>query len=151
MPNEIAEVRKLCRSGVGSGSVTSGVNFDPFEASFSNYYLLQTGRTGGMATWDFFSQYQETLGRIFGSELDFTWNTNTKKLTIIRKISNPEDILIVCWNTRPEDMILRDPYSGPWVRDYSLARCKVMLGEARSKFTSGFAGPGGKINEQNQN
>ena len=34
------------------------------------------------------------------------------------------------------------PISGQWIKDYSLANCKIMLGQAREKFAS-IAGPQG--------
>ena len=37
---------------------------------------------------------------------------------------------------RPEDELIKDPYLKSWMRDYTLAYCKKMLGEARSKFSS---------------
>jgi hypothetical protein len=43
---------------------------------------------------------------------------------------------------RPEEFLLDDPYGGPWLQDYALAQCKLMLGQARSKFSQ-VAGPGG--------
>jgi len=33
-------------------------------------------------------------------------------------------------------------YSGQWIKDYALANCKMMLGQARSKFGQ-IAGPQG--------
>lgn len=144
LPDEVIEVERLFRRGVGRSS-TAGSNFDPFEASFSNIYLLQSGRVGGLATWDFFAQYQETVGRVFGSELNFIWEPSRKQLKLIRRPTGEEDVLIKVWMKRPEDVVLSDEYSGPWVRDYSLAMCKKMLGEARSKFQSGLPGPGGSV------
>ena len=41
-------------------------------------------------------------------------------------------------------MLLQDTYAKQWLKDYALANCKLMLGEARSKFAS-IAGPGGSI------
>ena len=38
--------------------------------------------------------------------------------------------------------MFKDIYSKPWIRDYTLAVNKVMLGEARSKFST-IAGPQG--------
>ena len=35
---------------------------------------------------------------------------------------------------RTDETLLTDPYAKPWLRDYALAQCKMMLGEARSKF-----------------
>lgn len=144
LPDEVQEVRKLYRRGVGANS-TGGTNFDPFEAAFSNIYLLQAGRTGGLATWDFFAQYQETIGRVFGSEINFTWDYSTRTLTLIRKITTEEDVLVHVYNQKPEISLLNDVYTKPWLRDYSLAVCKQTLGEARGKFTSGLPGPGGNV------
>ena len=144
MPEEVQEVERLYRRGVGANS-TGGTNFDPFEAAFSNIYLLQSGRTGGLATWDFFAQYQETIGRVFGSEINFIWEPSTHKLKIIRRPTAEEDVLVKVWMKKPEDIIITDDYTGPWVRDFSLAKCKMMLGEARSKFPGGLPGPGGSV------
>ena len=35
---------------------------------------------------------------------------------------------------KPVDTLITQRYSRPWIRDYALAQCKMMLGEARSKF-----------------
>ena len=79
LPDEVMEVRRLYRRGVGSSS-GSGSNFDPFDVAFNNMYLLNAGQIGGLATFDAFSQYKETIGRIFGSEYNLLWNRNTKVL-----------------------------------------------------------------------
>lgn len=144
LPSEVQEVVKLYRRGVGAGS-SGGTNFDPFEAAFSNIYLLQAGRTGGLATWDLFSQYQETIGRIFGAEINFTWDHSSRKLTIIRKVRAEENVLIKVFNTKPEHAIINDFYTGPWIRDFALAQAKMMLGEARSKYVSGLPGAQGAV------
>ena len=144
LPDEVQEVEKLYRRGVGANS-TGGTNFDPFEAAFSNSYLLQAGRTGGLATWDFFAQYQETIGRVFGSEINFIWRPSTHELELIRRPTAEEDVMAKVWMIKPEELILADAYTGPWIREYSLARCKQMLGEARGKFPGGLPGPGGSV------
>jgi len=144
LPDEVLNVRRLYRRGVGSNTA-GGTNFDPFEAAFSNIYLLQAGRSGGLTTWDMFAQYQETLGRVFGSEINFTFNAATKKLKIIRKVLSAEDVLIRAYILKPEHVLLEDPYAKPWIRDYSLAKLKIMIGEARSKYASGIVGPNGNV------
>lgn len=144
LPEEVLNIHRLYRRGVGSNS-TGGTNFDPFEAAFSNAYLLQSGRTGGVATWDFFSQYQETIGRVFAAEINFTFNSATKKLKIIRKVKSEEDVMIRAFIIQPEHVLLIDPYAKPWIREYALAELKIMIGEARSKFTSGLPGPNGNV------
>ncbi len=144
LPEEVQEVEKLYRRGVGANS-TGGTNFDPFEAAFSNIYLLQAGRTGGLATWDFFAQYQETIGRVFGSEINFIWRPSTHELELIRRPTTEEDVMAKVWMIKPEELILSDAYTGPWIRDYALAKSKQMLGEARGKFPGGLPGPGGSV------
>ena len=144
LPEEVQEVEKLYRRGVGANS-TGGTNFDPFEAAFSNIYLLQAGRTGGLATWDFFAQYQETIGRVFGSEINFIWRPSTHELELIRRPTTEEDVMAKVWMIKPEELILSDAYTGPWIRDYALSKCKQMLGEARGKFPGGLPGPGGSV------
>lgn len=144
LPDEIQEVEKLYRRGVGANS-TGGTNFDPFEAAFSNIYLLQAGRTGGLATWDFFAQYQETIGRVFGSEINFIWNAATHTLKIIRRPTAEEDVMCKVWMKKPENIIIDDVYTKPWVRDFALAKSKEMLGEARDKFPGGLPGPAGSV------
>jgi len=144
LPEEVVEVEKLYRRGVGANS-TGGTNFDPFEAAFSNIYLLQAGRTGGLATWDFFAQYQETIGRVFGSEINFIWKPSSHELELVRRPTAEEDVMAKTWMKKPEGFLLTDIYTGPWIREYALAKSKAMLGEARSKFPGGLPGPGGAV------
>ena len=144
LPEEVVEVEKLFRRGVGANS-TGGTNFDPFEAAFSNIYLLQAGRTGGLATWDFFAQYQETIGRVFGSEINFIWKPSSHELELIRRPTAEEDVMCKVWMKKPEGFLLTDVYTGPWIREFALAKSKAMLGEARSKFPGGLPGPGGSV------
>jgi hypothetical protein len=144
LPNEVMEVRRLYRRGVGTNS-GSGSNFDPFDVAFNNMYLLNAGQIGGLATFDAFSQYKETIGRIFGSEYNFLWNRNTKVLKILRNVAVDEEVAVGVYNFIPEHMLLNDVYAGKWLADYTLASAKQMLGEARSKYASGLPGAGGAI------
>ena len=66
LPDEVQEVRRLYRRGIGTNS-GGGTNFDPFDVAFNNMYMLQAGQIGGLAVFDAFAQYKETIGRIFGS------------------------------------------------------------------------------------
>lgn len=144
LPSEVMEVRRLYRRGIGTGT-GSGVNFDPFDVAFNNMYLLQAGQVGGIALFDAFSQYKELVGRVFGSELDFQWNGRTKTLRIWRRLTQEEEVAVVIYNYIPEAQLLQDVYAADWLAAYALAQCKLMLGEARSKFSSGLPGAGGGI------
>lgn len=144
LPDEVQEVRRLYRRGIGTNS-GGGTNFDPFDVAFNNMYMLQAGQIGGLAVFDAFAQYKETIGRIFGSEYNFIWNRNTKQLKILRNIRHEEDIAVGVYNFIPEMILLKDVYASNWLGSYALAQSKYMLGEARSKYASGLPGAGGAI------
>ncbi len=144
LPEEVQEVRRLYRRGVGAYT-NGGVNFDPVDAAFYNIYLLQPNRSGGLATWDFYNQFLETTERVFATQLNFTWDVNNHKLTIIRRPTADEDVVVRVYARKSEDDLINDPYTGPWLREYATAKAKMMLGEARDKFPSGFPGPNGNV------
>ena len=144
LPDEVMEVRRIYRRGIGTNS-GGGTNFDPFDVAFNNMYMLQAGQIGGLAVFDAFAQYKETIGRVFGSEYNFLWNKNTKQLKILRNIRHEEDIAVGVYNFVPESILLKDVYAANWLGSYALAMCKLMLGEARSKYTSGLPGAGGTV------
>jgi len=127
-----------------SGTLNSGGQGDiePFETAYLNNYLLYSGRAGGMAIYDALSQHRETLGKMFGENYTFTWNTVTKKLLLHRKVKADDTVYIHAYKQRSDEELLQDPYSAPWLKDYALAHGKLILAEARGKFNT-IAGPQG--------
>lgn len=144
LPEEVQEVRRLYRRGVGAYT-NGGINFDPVDAAFYNIYLLQPNRTGGLATWDFYNQFLETTERVFASQYNFTWNVGTHTLTLIRRPTADEEVVVRVYSLKSEDELIMDPYTGPWLRSYATAVSKYTLGEARDKFPGGFPGPNGAV------
>lgn len=144
LPAEVQEVRRLYRRGVGPYT-NGGINFDPMAGMAYDALLLQPGQSGGLATWDLFNGYLETVERVFASQYNFVWDVDTHILRIIRRPTADEDVLVRVYSRRSEDTIITDPYMRPWLRSYSLAMCMMYLGQARSKFPGGFPGPNGNI------
>lgn len=144
LPNEVVEVRKLFRRSIGSrtGGGDGGTLFEPFNMAYTNTYLLSSSKMGGLATYDLFSQHQELVGRMFGSFIEFKWNTQTKNLTLLQRPRAEEELLLYVYNYRGDEQLLDDYLAVQWLKDYALAACKFMLGEARSKFAT-IAGPQG--------
>jgi hypothetical protein len=145
LPQEVIEVRQLFRRSVGARGAGSseGSLFEPFHQSHINTHLLTANNTiGGLATFELFHQRQELMGRMFGGFIEFKWNPTTKKLTILQRPRAEENILIYAYNYRPDSQIIADYLAVQWIKDYTLATCKYMLGEARSKFST-IAGPQG--------
>ena len=144
LPNEVIEVRKIFRRSIGSrtGGGDGGTLFEPFNLAYTNTYLLASTNLGGLATYNAFAQYQELVGRMFGSFIEFKWNNTTKELTLLQRPRAEEELLLYAYNFRPDSELLKDYLASQWIKDYTLAVCKYMLGEARSKFAT-IAGPQG--------
>ena len=144
LPNEVMEVRQIFRRSIGSrsGGGDGGTNFEPFNLAYTNTYLMSSSNMGGLATYDMFSQYQELVGRMFGSFIEFKWNNTSKQLTLLQRPRTEETLMLYAYNYRPDSELLKDYLASQWIKDYTLASCKYMLGEARSKFAT-IAGPRG--------
>jgi hypothetical protein len=144
LPKEIQQVRQIFRRSVGSrsGNGTGGTVFEPFNMAYTNTYLLSSTNMGGLLTYELFSQYQELVGKMFGSFINFTWQPQSRKLMIQQRPRGDEEVMLWVYNTKPDFAIIEDTYAGQWIKDYSLANCKMMLGQAREKFAQ-IAGPQG--------
>lgn len=142
LPQEVQSVRSCYKRNIGANSGTSS-QYEPFEAGFVNFYMIQSGRVGGLATYAFYSMFLKEAAKMFGGFLNYTFNPVTKQLTIMRRPrADKETILLWTMNTKPDLTLLTDIYSTGWIKEYTLALCMRSLGEARSKFSS-LPGPGG--------
>jgi len=138
LPKEIINVQSVFRRTLGSrtGGGT-GTNFEPFNLAYTNTYLLNSTMMGGIATYFMFASYQEMIGKMFGAYIEFQWIPSSRTIRILqRPFSEGEVIGMRTQNFRPDYLIIEDIYAKQWIRDYTLANCKMMLGEARSKFAS---------------
>jgi hypothetical protein len=156
LPKEIMNVRAVFRRGIGSVTGTTASQFEPFASGYLNTYMLTAGRVGGLTNYELFVDYQKLAMKMFGGFMNYTFNKATKKLTIVRKMpygyggatgfdnsQNPfESVLLWIDNVKPDSMILADASSMPWIQEYAYAFCKMILGEARSKYSQ-IAGPQG--------
>jgi hypothetical protein len=144
LPKEIQQVRQIFRRSVGSrtGGGSGGTVFEPFNLAYTNTYLLSSTNMGGLLTYELFAQYQELVGKMFGSFINFTWSSSSRKLVIHQRPRTEESVMLMVYNTRPDFSLIGDTYSGQWIKDYALANCKMMLGQAREKFAQ-IAGPQG--------
>ena len=135
LPAEITEVKRIHHRSFGHG-ISAGVDMDPFELAYANSYFFMNNHIGGISTYELFSQYRETLNRVAATDIQFIWNPNTHKLKLLRKMRADEVVLLHVYLERPDDQLLTDPYLKSWMRDYSTAYCKRMIGEARSKYAT---------------
>ena len=144
---EVMQVRQIFRRSIGSrsGGGDGGTLFEPFNLAYSNTYLLSSSNMGGLATYMMFSQYQNLVGKMFGSFINFDWNSVTKKLRITQRPRGEENVLLWMYNYKPDFILFQDTWAGIWIRDFATAQAKVILGEAREKFAT-IASPQGGTN-----
>ena len=148
LPQEVITVRQIFRRTFGDSTGPFASNFDPFSQASINVYLMNFNVAGGLATYDFYAGYVELAARMFGGYMNYTWNPVTKKLQLIRDPKGTgENVLLWCYNLKPEVNLLQDFQISQWIRDYMVANCKYIIGEAREKFGT-IAGPqgGGTLN-----
>lgn len=145
LPIETECVVKIWRRSMGDLG-NSGSQFDPFSQGMLNLYILNGARTGGLLSFELWSQYSFQVNRMFGGEIDFTFNSVTKKLSLIRRtLGNGESVLLQVYIKKPECQLLTDYKSLTFIKEYVLALSKITLGEAREKYGS-IPGPAGSTN-----
>ena len=148
LPQEVIQVRQVFRRTFGDSTGPFATNFDPFTQASMNVYLMNFNVAGGLATYDFYTQYVELAARMFGGYMNYTWNPVTKKIQLVRDPKGSgENVLLWTYNLKPEINLLSDFQISQWIRDYMVANCKYIIGEAREKFGT-IAGPqgGGPLN-----
>ena len=143
LPEEVIQVRQIYRRTFGDSTGPFASNFDPFSQASLNVYLMNFNVAGGLATYDFYSQYVKLAGRMFGAYMNYTFNPVTKKLQLIRDPKGTgENVLMWTYNLKPEVNLLSDYQIRQWIRNYMYANCKMIIGDAREKFAS-ITGPTG--------
>jgi hypothetical protein len=143
LPQEVQSVRQIFRRTFGDATGPFASNFDPFAQASLNVYLMNFNVAGGLATYDFYSQYVELAARMFGGYINYTFNPVTKKLQIVRDPRGTgEAVLLWTYQLKPEIQLLSDMQISQWIRDFMTGACKMIIGEAREKFAA-IAGPQG--------
>ena len=145
LPEETETVLKIWRRSLGDLG-NGGSQFDPFSQGYLNVYILNAGRSGGLLSYELFSDFQFQVDRMFGGQIDFNFNSVTKKLTLVRRPEGSgEHLLLQIYVKKPECQLLSDYKSLTFLKDYVLALSKITLGEAREKFGT-IPGPSGGTN-----
>jgi len=143
LPDEIQSVRQIFRRTIGNMQGPHSSSFDPFSSATLNIYLLNYNYAGGLASYDFYTQYVEQAARMFGGYVNYTFNPATKQLQIVRDPRGEGEVMLLwTYNLRPEIQLLKDVMTVQWIKDYMIGNCKLMIGEAREKFAT-IAGPQG--------
>lgn len=143
LPQEVTFVRQVFRRTMTTANGPHSTAFDPFSSATLNVYLLNFNYSGGLATYELYSQYQELAARMFGGYMNFTFNPATRKLTLVRNPKGSGEVILL-WtnNLKPEVQLLTEYQTAQWIKDFTYSTAKLMEGEAREKFQN-IAGPQG--------
>lgn len=148
LPAEVQVVKSVLRTGYGQFGTE-----EPFSLAFVNqmYYMNSPsgmgapgGTAGFLSTYDMSAQYSELSARLFGRDVDFTWNAQTKRIQMARRPMIGEQVALEVMLIKPEDVIIDDFAAKGWIRSYAMSQAKMILGQGRGKFAT-FAGPQGGI------
>ena len=90
------------------------------------------------------SQYVEQLEMLFATRLTFHWDEPTRQLDLYNSFVYQERVLMDTTIERTEQEIIKDRWSKNWIRQWTLAEAKEMLGQARSKYGA-LPGAGGGL------
>jgi len=143
LPAEITHVRQVFRRTMGSTNGPFSTSFDPFSSATLNVYLLNFTYSGGLATYELYTQYVEMAARMFGAYMNYTYEPVTRKLRLIRNPKGDgEVVLLWTYNNKPETTLIQDPQTSQWIKEYTYSSAKQIMGEAREKFAS-ISGPQG--------
>lgn len=147
-------VKRIRRGGLGgfgstgttSGGIgTGGGSFESFGAATA-HLLLRGGLSGSggadLATFDFIKQKQETLEKLFATEINFNFRVEDHTLMIFQPPVNNEMVLLELSVLKTMTELLCDHWAYDWLQKYTLAVSKTILGEKYSLFAT-IAGPQG--------
>lgn len=123
------------------GGVGGGVGrFESFGAATANILLRggagMYGATVDLARYDFLMQYQETLDRLFARHIHFRYRVDNHTLVITQTPRVKETVGLKIWVMKSYEELLNDHQAYNWLQKYTLAKCKIQLGEKYRLFGS---------------
>jgi hypothetical protein len=135
----IIKIHRINHLGISSLSAETGL----YAQAFFNQ--LYQGSNVDVLSIHLMNQLSEVYEKIFAGNLSFTWDEASRQLTILRRILQDEErVLLEVAMERPEQELLYDRWAKQWLQGWAQSECWEMLGEIRSKYGS-LPGPGGGI------
>lgn len=145
LPKEVDSVKQIYRSRTG---IIFGESFEPFSAAFLQQILVGANNQigfGGFATYDFMMQYQKMVGKIFGERIQFFFRRDDSSIMIMQLPRSTEKVALEVSFLKSIDQLLDDGLAYKWLRDYTMAGCKQILGEKYSKMQNYPGAQGGIV------
>lgn len=135
----VIKIHRINHLGISSLSAETGL----YAQAFFNQ--LYQGSNVDVLAIHLMNSLSENYEKIFAGNLSFTWDEASRQLTILRRILQDEErVLLEVSTERTEQELLYDRWVKQWLQGWAQSECWEMLGEIRSKYGS-LPGPNGGI------
>lgn len=146
LSNKIQGMNKIV-DVIGVYRLTSSFLSSAHGAGVYGQIILQNLYNMGtfdLLSYHIMSEYTKTLEMLFAGRLTFTWNEQKRELFIHHRFAMTERLVCIeATVERTEQDLLTDRYARPWLRRYALATSRIMLAEARGKYSTLPSASGG--------
>ena len=133
LPEWVRGVREVYRQRAG----LSTNMLEPFSYAFIQNMMGQTASANGdLVMYEVVAQYQELVARMFGGFIPYTYDRMRKQIYINSYPRTVESIGLEVSATRSIDDLLNHSTSFRWLRSYTEAVLRGILGEKYSRFGS---------------
>jgi hypothetical protein len=135
----VIKVHRVNMLGLNSFSSDTGL----YAQAFFNQ--LFQGEMIDLTSIHLFQQLSEQFDRIFAGDLVFTWDEVSRQLTILRRLVNQEErVVLEVVVERTEQELLVDRWAKQWLQGWAESELIETLGMIRSKYGT-LPGPNGGI------
>lgn len=140
--DKIVNVIKINRiNALGLSSIATEASI--YAQAF--YNQIYNGGNVDLVSVHLMSQLSESFERIFAGNLMYTWDEASRQLTVLRKIVNEEErVVLEVAMERTEQELLLDRWAKQWLQGWAESELLEMLGLIRTKYGT-LPGPNGGI------
>ena len=129
----VLRIHRINQLGISSMSAETGL----YAQAFFNQ--LYQGSNVDVLSIHLMSQLSESYQRIFAGDIMFTWNEARRELTILRRIIQAQErVVLEVMMEREEQDLINDRYLRSWIQDWAYADAMEQLGLIRTKYPSGL-------------
>ena len=140
--DRIVDVQKVHRMNMNGINHVNGADGIWSSNILGSYYAAGTMDT---LSFHLAASHSEDLQRLFAGDMTFLWDEASRELTLLRKVSSSEKVILECMMERTEQELMVDRWARQFLQNWALAEAKMQLGMIRSKFSSGTPGAAGTI------
>ncbi|RMH21207.1 MAG: hypothetical protein D6698_03065, partial [Gammaproteobacteria bacterium] len=146
MPKNVDAIRRVQRAtsvGFGAGNIGPSLA----TAAFNSIMQQSVGggsSLGGLIDYNMYMSQIETLQKMFAADTNWYYDESNRQLHLYTAVADGEKMLVELSMLKSIKELLNDHFAYTWLRDYTLASAKGILGEKLSIFEI-LPGPAGGV------